>query len=166
MVQALRISFFMIVCGALIAPVFLLCAGLFTPHDLTPDQQLVEDSSDIVLLSTLADRVRRGEPAGRELAPLIDAVLGAQTGRVHDAVWTPQGGELIEAAHDRGLLSESQWDQYLMQGATFRPEVADPIRPGDPIWLRYQLVPRLGPRTKLLIEYSTELEMDQRYPVR
>src|SRR6478672_9133591 len=129
----------MIVCGALIAPIFIVCAGVFTPHDLTPQQQLVEDSSDIVLLSTIAGRLRRGEPAGRELTPLVDAILETQTGRVHDAVWTPQAGELIEAAHDRGLLSESQWNTYLMQSVDFRPEVADPIRAGNPILLRYQL---------------------------
>src|SRR4051812_45040783 len=166
MIQALRISFFMIVCGALIAPVFIVCAGIFTPHDLTPEQQLVEDSSDIVLLSTLAARVRKGEPAGRELTPLIDAVLAAQTGRVHDAVWTPQAGELIEATRDRGLISDERWNQYLMQGVDFRPEVADPIRAGDPILLRYDVIPRLGPSAKLIIEYSVTSEIDQRYPTR
>jgi hypothetical protein len=165
-VQALRISFFMIVCGALIAPVFIVCVGVFTPHNLTPEQQLVEDSSDVVLLSTLAARVRKGEPPGRDLAPLIDAVLATQTGRVHDAVWTREAGELIEATRDRGLISDEHWNQYLMQGVDFRPEIVDPIRAGDPILLRYDLIPRLGPSAKLIIEYSVTSEIDQRYPTR
>jgi hypothetical protein len=103
-------------------------------------------------LAEVTARYRRGRLSGSALDRVVDAGLDYQ-GDPREP-WDPAWGNLIEAVHGRGGMSDDRWHRYAAQAwpGTFTLQVVNPVAPRGPFHFALQDVGgRVASRSALII---------------
>jgi hypothetical protein len=93
-------------------------------------QSAIDRNDSIGTISELASRMGTTRMSASQASTLVDRALDQQKNAL---VWNPAWGQLVENAHDAGLISQEQWTQYLTVGATPFVDVSSKLAQGDPL---------------------------------
>ena len=155
--QVIGASMLMVIMLGVVSTAIWASATSFDWNSVKPAWLLVRESKaygpgGATALDEIRRRIARKDIDQAAVSQVVDLMLARQAD--DDLVWNITWGDLVEEAHEHGLVSEAQWATYGLQAIQVRIAYRERVQAGLTLPFKMDLVMRCGsrgPRTNAMV---------------